>query len=216
MTKTDKRWLDIIVHIMEDIGGLAKYEDLYAKIEATYPSRLTSAWKATVRRTIEDHSSDSNNFRGKDVFYSVGGLGSGTWGLRNFNPDISPTPIAPDLVNENLNPPDRILSQVYRIARDTKVSLWVKNLYDFRCQICSHCIELPMHKKYAEAHHIKPLGAPHNGLDIKSNILCLCPNHHVELDYGVIKLRRDHLTINDLHGLDNEFINYHNEQIYKS
>lgn len=39
--------------------------------------------KAGIRKNIEDHSSDSMNYKGKeDIFYSVGGIGSGEWGLR--------------------------------------------------------------------------------------------------------------------------------------
>ncbi len=32
--------------------------------------------------------------------------------------------------------------------------------------------------------HIRPLRRPHDGPDDESNILCLCPNHHVEIDKG--------------------------------
>ncbi|MBT6251913.1 MAG: hypothetical protein HOI84_01280, partial [Flavobacteriaceae bacterium] len=30
--------------------------------------------------------------------------------------------------------------------------------------------------------HIKPLGRPHSGPDVKENLLCLCPNHHDQFD----------------------------------
>jgi predicted restriction endonuclease len=62
---------------------------------------------------------------------------------------------------------------------------------------------------YAEAHHIKPLGAPHNGPDVRANILCVCPNDHVLLDYGAIKLYGNHLK-----EVGQEYIDYHNENIY--
>jgi hypothetical protein len=38
--------------------------------------------EATVRRTLEDNSSDSDNFRGTDLFYMPKGKGAGIWGLR--------------------------------------------------------------------------------------------------------------------------------------
>ena len=44
---------------------------------------------------------------------------------------------------------------------------------------------------YAEAAHIRPLGAPHNGPDTSDNILCLCPNHHVLFDHGSVEIGED-------------------------
>jgi hypothetical protein len=44
---------------------------------------------------------------------------------------------------------------------------------------------------YAEAAHIRPLGAPHHGPDTPENILCLCPNHHVLLDHGGVGIGED-------------------------
>jgi hypothetical protein len=43
-----------------------------------------------VRRAIEDHSSDSENYRtGRlDLFYSVGGIRSGRWGLRSADASV--------------------------------------------------------------------------------------------------------------------------------
>jgi len=40
----------------------------------------------------------------------------------------------------------------------------------------------------AEVVGMEPLGTPHNGPDVYENIVCVCPNHHVLLDYGVIPL----------------------------
>jgi predicted restriction endonuclease len=67
---------------------------------------------------------------------------------------------------------------------------------------------------YAEAHHIKPLGRPHNGLDVAENIIVLCPNHHVQLDYGALKLSRE--TVQSIHGhyIASQYIEYHNSEIY--
>ena len=38
---------------------------------------------------------------------------------------------------------------------------------------------------YAEVHHIMPRNK-HNGPDVRENMLVLCPNHHVEFDFGVL------------------------------
>ncbi|MEZ0247109.1 MAG: hypothetical protein ACAH09_10780 [Methylophilaceae bacterium] len=79
-----KAWIDYIVDAMIALDGNAVYEDLYYKISLIHPGPLSKEWKATVRRTIETHSSDSDNFREgyRDLFKSLGGKGSGYWGLR--------------------------------------------------------------------------------------------------------------------------------------
>lgn len=91
---------------------------------------------------------------------------------------------------ENMRgPARRAATTVLRIVRDTALGRRVKSIHDFRCQICGERLEC-VGGPYAEAAHIKPLGAPHDGPDEITNILCLCPNHHVMLDRGT-------LTIND-------------------
>lgn len=70
-----------------------------------------------------------------------------------------------------------------RIVRDTAVTRQIKRLHDYCCQVCGirlHGAAGP----YAEAAHIRPLGAPHHGPDSLENVLCLCPNHHVLFDLG--------------------------------
>ena len=98
-----------------------------------------------------------------------------------------------------------------RIIRDTKVTNWVKKLYNNHCQICGTTIELFDNKNYSEGHHIVPLN--HNGHDVINNLLCVCPNHHIQLDYGAIKIEK--LMIKKGHNIDNEYVKYHNENIYK-
>lgn len=72
---------------------------------------------------------------------------------------------------------------VQRIIRDTEIGRRVKELYEYRCQVCSDRLTTNA-GYYAEAAHIVPLGTPHNGPDIRSNVLCLCPNHHAMFDFG--------------------------------
>lgn len=78
-------WVDEVVSAINALGGVAHYSDIYAKIEKNTTRRLGKEWKAVVRRTIEEHSSDttckkSANFA--DLFFSANGLGKGTWGVR--------------------------------------------------------------------------------------------------------------------------------------
>jgi len=121
------------------------------------------------------------------------------------------TPLA-----EDLNKPQRILSETYRILRDTKISRNIKELYGYKCQLCGDVIKFSNGVRYAESHHIKPLGNPHNGPDVKENVICLCPNHHVLLDYGGIKLDLSEFKASLKHTISEEYIKYHNEHIFKS
>ncbi len=116
----------------------------------------------------------------------------------------------------DLSSPERNITTTWRILRDTYMATYIKVLHEYRCQVCGNIIELPNGKRYAEAHHIKPLGSPHNGPDVKGNILCLCPNHHVELDYGVIPITVSELICTKGHGIDSKYVDYHNRFIYKS
>jgi len=90
-------------------------------------------------------------------------------------------------VHENI----RVNTKILRVIRDTKLTTELKQKYDYRCQICGERITIIEGKKikyYCEAHHLKPLAQIHDGPDIKENIIILCPNHHVEFDFGVIAI----------------------------
>ncbi|MDZ4656055.1 MAG: HNH endonuclease [Bythopirellula sp.] len=112
--------------------------------------------------------------------------------------------------------PERVATTTYRILRDTDLARQIKVLHEYKCQICGHTILLADGSFYAEAHHIRPLGAPHNGPDTPGNIICVCPNHHAELDYGVIPLSASHLGDSTDFAIKEEFLNYHNQKIYNS
>ncbi len=104
---------------------------------------------------------------------------------------------------------------IYRIIRDTLLARQVKQLHNYQCQLCDHTIVLPDGNRYAEAHHVQPLGAPHDGPDVLENIVCVCPNHHAELDYGVRTLNHTDLNLADGHSVGIRFLSYHNSKVYK-
>lgn len=112
-------------------------------------------------------------------------------------------------------PPKRALTTTYRILRDTEIARRVKMMHDYRCQICKHTIQLADGSFYAEAHHIRPLGTPHDGPDLIGNIICVCPNHHAELDYGVMRLPMEIYAGTSSHVINKEFVDYHNDVIFK-
>lgn len=99
------------------------------------------------------------------------------------------------------------------IIRNPALAHKVKLLHKFRCQLCNETIQISEGSFYAEAHHIKPLGSPHNGPDILSNMLCVCPNCHVKLDYEVVTLNASQLQTIEEHFINEEFVNYHNVRV---
>ena len=206
-------WLEDVITAYQRLGGVAHYSAVYEEIEKIRPE-LPESYKAIIRRTVETYSSDSEAFSGKeDIFYSVEGIGKGVWGLRSFLED---TPRAPDTdIAEGEINPERTETTIFRIIRDTRLTKQLKLLHDNKCQICGNKIVLPSGKGYSEAHHIKPLGLKHHGPDVPENIIIVCPNHHVMLDYGVIPIAKETIHVVRGHEISQEYINYHNEYIYK-
>lgn len=114
---------------------------------------------------------------------------------------------------ETATPPGRAPSTVSRILRDTILVASLKRKYDFQCQLCATRLELPRGFYYCEAHHIRPLGEPHGGPNTESNLVIVCPNHHVLLDYGSIPLSTDSFRL-VRHRIKQAHIDYHNTKIH--
>ncbi len=60
---------------------------------------------------------------------------------------------------------------------------------------------------------MKPLGAPHDGVDVLENIICLCPNHHAACDIFAIELVLNELRPAVGHVVDQRYIDYHNTAV---
>jgi putative restriction endonuclease len=118
--------------------------------------------------------------------------------------------------------PQRVTSTIQRVIRDSKLGRQLKKLYDYKCQVCDLQISTEA-GFYAEAAHIKPVGAPHNGPDLLENLLCLCPNHHLMFDKGVFCLDEKfnligidgRLHVNPKHDVSKEFLDYHRSMFRK-
>jgi len=117
--------------------------------------------------------------------------------------------IAADLAT----PPARIDAVVSRIVRDTALTRQLKSQYDDRCQLCGIRLEFSTGQSYSEAHHLQPLGRPHNGPDVRANIIVVCPNCHALCDHGGVTLARATLTTVKGHEIADEFVEYHNRAI---
>lgn len=112
--------------------------------------------------------------------------------------------------------PSRIEITVSRFIRDTKLTKYLKNLHKNQCQLCAQPFHFENGQAYTEAHHIRPLGNPHNGPDIKENIIIVCPNHHAMCDFGGIKLDSKQVRQHEKHPIDEKNISYHNTTIYRT
>lgn len=111
--------------------------------------------------------------------------------------------------------------RVQRVVRSTAVVQRVKQLHRCCCQVCGQQLCTPV-GFYAEGAHIRPLGAGHNGPDSPDNVLCLCPNCHVQFDGGGFSVGHDlsildlaqtgltgQLRIHPQHSVGQEYLAYH-------
>ena len=77
-------------------------------------------------------------------------------------------------------------------------------------------------------HHLQPLGEPHDGPDVTANMLVVCPNHHADLDHGLVAVDPESLeithayadeetnatlTVAGEHELGAAYLRYHTEAI---
>ena len=117
---------------------------------------------------------------------------------------------------------------VNKIIRDPKNAEMIKSIYDFRCQVCRIRLDTPYKRPIAIGAHIKGLGTPHNGPDNIENMLCLCPNHHDQLDkysysinpldhsiIGLKEFQNQKLFKEKKHKLNNLFLEYHYQYFLK-
>jgi putative restriction endonuclease len=143
---------------------------------------------------------------------------------------LDPSYVIPTITTKSLEKPistgnvkpGRTQFLVQRIIRDTVLSKSLKEHYNYECQICGEIIKTA-NGFYAEAAHITPLGAPHNGPDVWENILCLCPNHHVMFDLGTFSIKDDYtiigipgkiLQVKNRHIPDPIHLKYHREHYF--
>jgi predicted restriction endonuclease len=131
---------------------------------------------------------------------------------------------APTIVGKS-GAPDQSETVVRRAVRDTKVTRWVKQRHKNACQICGKVVDIGG-AAYSEGAHVRPLGKTHGGPDRSDNVLCLCPECHVLLDYGAVFItpgmevfdRRHGAVVAPLrthldHELDPAHLTYHREKI---
>lgn len=121
--------------------------------------------------------------------------------------------------------PRRTRRVVDHLLRDESLVTTLKERYDSTCQLCgTHRLRDP-ETRYAECHHLTPLGTPHDGPDELPNMLVLCPDHHVDFDYGMVRVDPrsfaiDHAYDDGVHAelavqheVGRGHLTYHNDEI---
>lgn len=73
-------WVEDIVQALKNLGGQAHRKQILEEIKKIRKETLPEKIVEVIQSTIQNHSSDSTSFRGKDLFRKVG---NGVWALRN-------------------------------------------------------------------------------------------------------------------------------------
>lgn len=207
------RWWETVEKALENLGGSAPLKSIYDEVRSIRTELNLSTPKSleeVVRKELEYNSSDSSNWRQtRDIFFSVEGIGGGRWGIRKA---IEEHLQAIDL---EVGSAPRVEMMISRIIRDTVLSRKLKIMNKNICQICGSTITLPDGSRYSEAHHIIPLGRPHNGPDVAENLIVVCPNHHAMLDFGCIAIDAGAVGMLAGHPISKKSIDYHNSTLLK-
>lgn len=82
-----------------------------------------------------------------------------------------------------------------RIERDSAVIQSLKELYDDTCQVCGDRRLQDRGEGFSHAHHLMPLGKPHDGPDVPKNVIIVCPNHHEDFEHGMLTIDPQTLEI---------------------
>ena len=208
-----KPWLDEVIDALKDLGGHAAYRDIYDKIleRNIMDFNVNKHWKQAIQRTLEQHSSDSDVYNGKeDIFYSVYGKGNGHWGLREFKSNVNMV----DLTEDDNGFPEgkkelkkHIVSERNpRVIKEAKEKF--KNQHGkLYCEICGFDFESKYGEighDFIEGHHSIPVSEIPEGYCTKAkDIILVCSNCH-----KMLHRRRPWVTKDTLHTLIiNEQIN---------
>jgi putative restriction endonuclease len=129
-----------------------------------------------------------------DYWHKIGQDGFRVWQFRLASADSTDSP---DVDTWNQAP--RVEAAVQRIVRNTAMATNVKDMHNHTCQVCGQQLRTAA-GLYAEAAHIRALGAPHHGPDALDNILCLCPNDQVLFDNDGIYVGDDNVVRDAIDG----------------
>lgn len=85
-----------------------------------------------------------------------------------------------EALDKKVGPSEGISATITKLRRNQSLSALLKAKHGYKCQLCGFTFRTKNGALYAEVAHIKPLSD--GGLDISSNMVVLCANHHKVLD----------------------------------
>ncbi|UTF53420.1 HNH endonuclease [Natronosalvus rutilus] len=112
------------------------------------------------------------------------------------------------------------------VVRNEVLVRELKRLYNDRCQVCGERRLQGPDTAYSEVHHLMALGD--DGPDTPENTVVLCPNHHIDLENGMLtidpqtheishlyesEIDGDELLVEDGHAIGPQYLAYHNQVI---
>lgn len=87
-------------------------------------------------------------------------------------------------LDEDIDVPsnETVEARTSRIKRYQNLVNKLKNIYDYKCQLCNDSFSMDNGKEYCEAHHIKELA--NGGTQGPENVIIVCPKHHRMFHYA--------------------------------
>ena len=197
-------YLSEIVNALENLGGSASLKDInsYIKTKGVLPAiRTNQNWERNVSAVIQRHCNQTKSYNGgKNIFYSVYGLGEGFWGLVDYS-DIS-------LLRSNIE--NNICNEIEnnKFLEVTEKKMLIKarvgqGLFrELLIQKYNKCIITGItDERLLIASHIKPWRSSNNAERLSSeNGLLLSPLYDKLFDIGLISFDKNMRIIvsNDL------------------
>ena len=123
---------------------------------------------------------------------------------KHFGPDRALSAIYNHDHIARLHPGQRVADTVERYDRNASLAESLKAFYDYHCQVCAHDFAPIYSVKVADTHHIQYLSE--GGLDVSSNVIVLCPNHHRVVHETHAVFNRRNLTYEYPNGLRERLI----------
>lgn len=177
-------WELVIRHALQELGRHAYLKDIYQKVTELGERECK---EPSIRRTLEQYSSDSKAYikTNPDYFYSVDGIGSGHWGLR----DLSYSNNSVDLTQTDVGflEGGKKMEQHMHRERDPRLVNQAKQAFKKKhnrlfCEICGFEFAKVygiLGANFIEAHHVKPLSECVAGDTTRvEDLVMLCSNCH--------------------------------------
>lgn len=188
-------WLGILIDTLDELNGRSHYDDIYKvakRIREERGGTITRHYRATIRRTMEDNSEDSANFKGRKIFRGTDsynnpmGLSRGTWTLNdNFRSKSSSPTIDTEkdqIQIENYQAGVEGIAKEYIYLRKSRNQNLVdlrRRKDDFTCQACGYRNLIGGAIPIIDVHHLNPLGVEAGEVVTSiDDLICLCPNCH--------------------------------------